>query len=507
MMTDAGQGGQNGVAPMAVETPESKDLPQSPKTDLRSWKTREEELRQTSRLLRAIGRVNKLIIGAREGDEILRRSCRILKEIGGYRSVQAVALPSNGGPRRVFGKGPLTENRGLPGCARRVLENGQSLFVPDPPESFWCRACPTTCLGWTACFLLGSDGRTHGLLHVASTRRPFDQSREVAFLEETAGNLGYALESLQERAARDRMVAEVRALKEFNENIVCSLNEGIIIENPKGRITFVNPTLERLLGTEPGELLGRHWRTIVDPTEIKGITAKTRRRTTATQDKYESVLKAKDGARIPVLVAAQSIFANGRFQGVLTAITDIRDLKEAERRLLETQKQLYELATKDGLTGLWNRASILKFLEEELEHGRRERYPTSVIMIDLDHFKKINDAHGHLVGDRVFRAMAAAIQTRLRPYDRVGRYGGDEVLLVLPHGSTRKAAAIAERLRRACARSVLRVRGGQVRFTLSLGCASSESYARPSVERLIRAADRALYTAKKLGRNRVAPAP
>lgn len=504
MMTEAGPPGENGLATMAAEASETQDLPPSPESGLPSWKVREEELRQTSRLLRAIGQVNKLIIGARDGDEILKRSCRILKENGGYQIVRAFALSSNGGPHRLFGGGPMKESRALPGCARRVLENGQSLFVPDAPESFWCRSCRPPCRGWAACFLLGHDGQSYGLLQIASTRRPFDQAREVAFLEEAAGNLGYALGSLRERESRDRMSDEVRALKEFNENIVRSLNEGIIIEDPKGHISFVNPTLERLLGFEKGELLGHHWRTIVDAKEIEGVAAKTRKRPTATQEKYESVLKAKDGTRIPVLVAVQSIFADGRFQGVLTAITDIRDLKEAERRLLETQKQLTELATKDGLTGQWNRASALKFLEEELEHGQREGYPTSVIMIDIDHFKKINDAHGHLVGDRVLQTMAGALAARLRPYDRVGRYGGDEVLLVLPHCSTRKAAAIAERLRAACARSVLRVRGGPLRFTLSLGCASSANYARPSVGRLIRAADRALYQAKKKGRNRVA---
>jgi diguanylate cyclase (GGDEF)-like protein/PAS domain S-box-containing protein len=474
--------------------------------DISTWKAREQRLRQTTRLLRAIGEINKLIIHARDGDDLLRSACRILGAHGRYSRVQAVTLTTRGQPLRFHGYGRELRRATLRPCAVRVLENRRSLFIPNVAKSSRCRSCTLQAPGWAACFLLSHEDRVYGLLQIASPESAFDQAQEITFLEETAGNLGHALHSLQEQQDRDRMSVELRNLKEFNENIVRSLAEGIIIKSTKGLITFVNPTLEKLLGYGPGELLGRHWKAIVDPREKSRIAAKTKKRPTATQDKYESVLLSKAGARVPVLLAAQSIFDRGRYKGVLTAVTDIRELKDYERRLLESQKQLYELATKDGLTGQWNRASILKFLAEELDHGARERYPTSVIMIDVDNFKKANDASGHLVGDRILRTMTACPKTHLRPYDRIGRYGGDEVLLVLPHCSLTKAASIAERLRSACAKTVLRVRGGTVRFTLSLGCSSSGSFANPSVDKLIRAADRALYEAKKGGRDRVAVA-
>jgi diguanylate cyclase (GGDEF)-like protein/PAS domain S-box-containing protein len=480
--------------------------PSATDKEIAAWQAREQRLRQTTRLLRAIGEINKLIIKTQDGDDLLQAACEILGAHGGYSQVQAVALSPLGRPRRFFGRGRRLWAQELRPCAVRVLANRRSLFIPDVTKASWCRTCRPQGSGWAACFLLGREDRSFGLLQIANPESAFDQGQEIAFLEETAGNLGYALGSLRERQDRDRMSAEIRNLKEFNENIVRSLAEGIIIESAKGLITFVNPTFEKLLGYESGELLGRHWKTIVDPKEIAGIAARTKNRATTPQDKYESVLLGKGGARVPVLIAAQSIFDRGRYKGVLTAVTDIRELKDYERRLLETQRQLYELATKDGLTGQWNRASILKFLAEELEHGIRERYPTSVILVDVDNFKKINDAHGHLIGDRILRTMTACLQSRLRPYDRIGRYGGDEVLLVLPHCTVRKAASIAERLRAACAETVLRARSGPVRFTLSLGCSSSKSFAAPSVDKLIRAADRALYDAKKSGRDRVAVA-
>jgi|GEM_PF-5916217 len=469
-----------------------------------AWEVREEKLRQTSRLLWAISEINKLIVASQDGDGLLRDACRIMGSTGGYRQVRAVTLSPSGRPLRFFGRGRKPWAKALPPCAVRVLENRRSLFIPNAAEASWCRTCRPRCRGWAACFVLSRDGHVFGLFQIANNASGvFDQTQEVAFLEETAGNLGNALNGLREREDRDRLADEIRALKDFNENIVRGLAEGIIIEDAKGFITFVNPTLERLLDFESGELVGRHWKTIVDPREIAGIAARTKKRPMMTQEKYESVLRTKRGGRLPVLIAAQAVFDRGRFKGVLTAVTDIREIKDYERRLLATQKQLYELATKDGLTGQWNRASILKFLGEELERGLRERYPTSVIMIDVDNFKKINDTHGHLTGDRILRVMTACLGKHLRPYDRIGRYGGDEVLLVLPHCMIAKAASIAERLRSTCGAAAPKIRGGSVDYTLSLGCVSTESFAQPSVDKLIRAADRALYEAKKGGRNRV----
>jgi diguanylate cyclase (GGDEF)-like protein len=177
-----------------------------------------------------------------------------------------------------------------------------------------------------------------------------------------------------------------------------------------------------------------------------------------------------------------------------------------EDRLLESQKRLYDLATKDGLTRLWNRRTILQFLGDELAHGERTRTPASIIMMDVDHFKAINDTCGHLAGDKVLATLARRLEKQVRPYDRIGRYGGDEILIVLPNCGRKDAAAVAERLRAECVRKPARLNRQPLGFTLSLGVASTEGSKRPTTDRLIQAGDQALYEAKRTGRDRVVEA-
>ena len=178
-----------------------------------------------------------------------------------------------------------------------------------------------------------------------------------------------------------------------------------------------------------------------------------------------------------------------------------RRIIELEDSLLAIQNRLTELATRDGLTGLWNRAAILRFLKEELEHGLRQSYPTSVIMLDVDRFKRINDRAGHQKGDEALKSAARALLASVRPYDKVGRYGGDEFLVVLPNCGLLEVARVAERIRLAAARPPRKK--GIPPSTLSLGCTSSECFVRPDVDGMILTSDKALYEAKREGRNRV----
>lgn len=180
---------------------------------------------------------------------------------------------------------------------------------------------------------------------------------------------------------------------------------------------------------------------------------------------------------------------------------------DLEDKLLQTQAQLTELATKDGLTKLWNRTFIMEFLDEELIRAGRTGSPLSLIMLDLDFFKKINDERGHRTGDEVLMRIAEILTKGVRPYDKIGRYGGDELMLVLPNCDRGDAGLIAERLRRACAAEQIRVYGKVINVTISAGCASSDHLVRPTGDRIIQACDKALYRAKAAGRNRVSAFP
>ncbi len=165
-------------------------------------------------------------------------------------------------------------------------------------------------------------------------------------------------------------------------------------------------------------------------------------------------------------------------------------------------RQLRAQADHDDLTGALNRRAAELQLEQALARLRREGGSLAFVLVDLDHFKQINDRHGHAVGDAVLQAFVARLKARLRASDAVARYGGEEFALLLPGADAAAALALAEQLREAV--QALRVpdgRGGQVQLTLSAGVALGEAHATP--QGLYRAADAALYAAKRGGRNRV----
>ena len=174
---------------------------------------------------------------------------------------------------------------------------------------------------------------------------------------------------------------------------------------------------------------------------------------------------------------------------------------ELQERLLESQAALRHQATHDHLTGLWNRAMILEELGRTLPRTIDGNQPFAVAIVDLDHFKQINDTHGHTGGDTVLREAAGRLRAILRDYDSIGRYGGEEFLVLLPGCDAAAAADIAERARAAVAAAPVDIDGAPVPVTASIGVASVSTHIEPAV--LVDAADAALYRAKDGGRNRV----
>lgn len=170
-------------------------------------------------------------------------------------------------------------------------------------------------------------------------------------------------------------------------------------------------------------------------------------------------------------------------------------------------QRLHEMSTRDGLTRQLNHRSIYERLTEELERARRYGYPLSVILCDMDHFKEVNDSHGHVAGDAVLREGAAMLRASLRAADLLGRYGGEEFLAVLPQIDLEAARAAAERLRQSLeGHPLILPSGREVRITASFGVASrDEMEAYDPSDLLVSLADRRLYEAKAAGRNCVRP--
>jgi len=178
-----------------------------------------------------------------------------------------------------------------------------------------------------------------------------------------------------------------------------------------------------------------------------------------------------------------------------------------QEKLVEAREALREQATRDGLTGLWNRTAIFDILQNELARSGRSGEPLIVLMADLDGFKPVNDRFGHMAGDAVLRQVAVRMRASVRCYDAVGRYGGEEFLIVLPGCDLSSGLALAERVRHAIAAECFRAGEAEIKLTCSLGAACAIPPAIPHADDLVRDADAALYRAKHQGRDRVEAAP
>lgn len=174
---------------------------------------------------------------------------------------------------------------------------------------------------------------------------------------------------------------------------------------------------------------------------------------------------------------------------------------ELQEQLIATREALRKEATHDGLTGLWNRAAIFEILQRELARTGRQGTRVAVILMDLDHFKSINDTYGHLVGDAVLREATRRMRASLRAYDALARFGGEEFMLVSPGCDVAGALRQAERLRSLVAEKAIETFEGAVAVTASFGVAVGDGTM--EADALVRAADTALYQAKHLGRSRV----
>ncbi len=291
--------------------------------------------------------------------------------------------------------------------------------------------------------------------------------------------------------------------------VLQNLQDAVLVLDAEGRIALVNETFTQwfvlpgpVVGQPAAEMLA-DWPDLMDA--IEG------------DDAEPQVKILRPHRRFLDISRGQVRDERGRLRGQVLVLRDVTALRMSERQLREAnirlttqlqtiqtlQEGLREQALRDALTGLFNRRYMEETLGRELERARRDGEPLSLVMIDLDHFKALNDEHGHAAGDRVLRWFGDLIRTKVRPGDVACRYGGEEFLLIMPAASQEVARKRAEEIRVAFARLIPIASDHQyVNVTLSAGVASYPQDADTPSE-LRRKADVALYQAKAAGRDQV----
>jgi diguanylate cyclase (GGDEF)-like protein len=198
----------------------------------------------------------------------------------------------------------------------------------------------------------------------------------------------------------------------------------------------------------------------------------------------------------------------GKFIGAIETLQDITEQKRAEQALKESEQRYRTLSITDGLTSLYNSRHFYEQLGHEIERANRYQRPLSLLLLDADNFKQINDTYGHVEGDRVLQILAQVIKSCLRSADSAYRYGGEEFTAILPETGIQSAELLAERLREAFAATPLKLSSGAtIHSTVSIGVTQ---YVSPeNIQRFVRRADDGVYQAKRRGKNcvTVRPAP
>ncbi|PCM45260.1 GGDEF domain-containing protein [Marinobacter sp. ANT_B65] len=194
--------------------------------------------------------------------------------------------------------------------------------------------------------------------------------------------------------------------------------------------------------------------------------------------------------------------STGEVEKICLMVYDVTDIASGKRALEQANKQLARLSMTDRLTGLLNRGAWENLVGAEYERYRRYSQATSLVMFDIDFFKKVNDNYGHLTGDEVIKHAAATAKSNLRQSDSIGRYGGEEFGIILPETDAEGSRIICERIRQSIEHSIVNTTTAPVRYTVSIGIAQLSGSAK-SYTKWMQQADEALYAAKKSGRNRV----
>lgn len=391
---------------------------------------------------------------------------------------------------------------------RKVFETGEPIIIPDTyadpdwiitPIGAWIRSY--------AVMPIRIKEKVVGVLNLDSAIREQYTPKHIYRLRTFADQVAIAVENARLFATAEHQVKERKQAEENLRKLSQAVEQSpvsIVITDINGKIEYVNPRFTQVTGYSAEEVVGKN------PRILK--TDKTPNETH--RQLWETVLKGvgwrgefvnrkKNGELYyESALISPIVDSNGVINHYLAVKEDITERKLAEEKILLLQEELREQAIRDPLTGLYNRRYLKEFMEHELARATREQYSVCFVMIDIDHFKKINDAFGHDAGDSVLRKLANQLLSQARVVDIICRYGGEEFLVILPNVTAEIAFQITQRWRLFFMGSTLPLEYNKAKATISCGISEYPAHGTVGSE-LITLADKAMYQAKAKGRNQV----
>lgn len=314
-----------------------------------------------------------------------------------------------------------------------------------------------------------------------------------------------------------------------HDTVIDSMDSGLVVLNDKNLVIDTNQTAKRFLALTTGHPFPiEHCIECMDPQDSEDFLHVYTNKPRAT---IQAELNSLTPTMRHVLMRIHPIIERGQVLGRMITFQDItdwrsmveelnsknRDLSARNKELTIIQEELYSankklelMATTDSLTGCYNRRYLLQMMEYQISVDNRYRVPFSIILLDIDFFKRTNDTYGHQIGDQVLKQTAEVIAKRLRKTDIFARYGGEEFAIFLPHTKHECAMMLAEELRSLVESNAIRTERGEITVTISVGIASSDEEdtfiedVNEYIVEMIAKADAALYRAKHLGRNQIA---
>jgi len=271
--------------------------------------------------------------------------------------------------------------------------------------------------------------------------------------------------------------------------------DALLLTQPDGQILKANPAACELFRMTEDEIQSAGRTGLLDTRDQKYEEALEERKRTGSV-RAELTCVRKDGSTFPGFVMSTLFHDPDGTVWTVTIIRDISEQKSMETTWQNNNAELRRIALYDSLTGLMNRRGFMEQCEHELQRAKRNKFGLCVLMLDIDHFKKINDTYGHAVGDQLLQRFSYVIKDTIRPYDIVGRYGGDELVICLPHTSCPMGKTVAERLREMDGNTPIQINGFRLGITISVGVVGIIPDTRTSVDTMIADADEAMYQAK-----------